>query len=364
MERKNGWTVAEQAGAVCAGDPLAALTRRDDNPLTASRRNRPAADGEDGDVDLRQLECFVAVLEEDSFTLAARRLGVSQSTVSTTIQQLERSLGGRLLHRRHPPLSPTRLGEIVAARAREVCAAVRDVQSSVDAYRDAHGRTLRIGVCIGGVGRVTPLVLAAFARIPELSVIVVNLNTIDQFSRLLSGSVDAVLTFGPSADERLLCTPLFEQTRIAVVGKHHELADATMLTVADLIDRPHAQAFDGYEQGWADYWFLVPERNGEQPRRAPGFTDTDLLTRLRGYRDVDVITVAPAYLADYAPEVSLGVRYLPVEDLTPATAMLVTRRGDPHTRLLPMLATNVAHDEDVDALVGARRGNRVTRVPG
>jgi hypothetical protein len=102
----------------------------------------------------------------------------------------------------------------------------------------------------------------------------------------------------------------------------------------------------------------VPERNGEQPRRVPGFTDTDLLARLRGYGNVDVITIAPEYLADYAPEASLGVRYLPVEDLAPATTMLVTRRGDPHTRLLPTLATHVARDEDA-ALVGAGRGDGV-----
>jgi DNA-binding transcriptional LysR family regulator len=304
------------------------------------------------------------VLEEDSFTLAARRLGVSQSTVSTTIRQLERSLGGRLLHRRHPPLSPTRLGEIVAEQAREICAAVRDVRCSADAYRDARGRTLRVGVCSGGVGRAKPLVLAAFARIPELSVIIVNLNTVDQLARLLDGSVDAVLTFGPFADERLTCTPLFEQARIAVVGEHHALADATTLTVADLLDRPHARSFAGYEQGWADFWFLVPERNGEQPRRAPGLIDTDLLARLRGYRDVDVITIAPAYLADYAPEATLGVRYLTVEDLTPATAVLVTRRGDPHTRLLPTLATHLARDEDADVLVGAGRGGWTRNVPG
>jgi hypothetical protein len=38
--------------------------------------------------------------------------------------------------------------------------------------------------------------------------------------------------------------------------------------------------------------------------------------------------------------------------------MLVTRRGDPHTRLLPTLATHVARDEDA-ALVGAGRGEGV-----
>lgn len=210
----------------------------------------------------------------------------------------------------------------------------------------------------------TPLVLAAFARMSDLSVMVVNVNTVDQLSRLLSGAVDAVLTFGPFADERLICTPLFEQARIAVVGRHHVLADATTLTVADLLERPHAPTFAGYEQGWADFWFLVPERNGEQPRRAAGLTDTDLLMRLHGYQDVDVVTIAPAYLADYASEASLAVRYLPVEDVPPATAVLVTRRGDPHTRLLPTLATRLAREENADVLLGAGRGGRVRSAAG
>jgi DNA-binding transcriptional LysR family regulator len=43
-------------------------------------------------MDFRSLTMFVAVAEEGSFTGAARRLGVVQSAVSTTIRVLEREL--------------------------------------------------------------------------------------------------------------------------------------------------------------------------------------------------------------------------------------------------------------------------------
>ena len=50
-------------------------------------------------ISLRQLEYFVTVVDEESFTAAAARLHVSQPGLSHQIQALERQLGGPLLER-------------------------------------------------------------------------------------------------------------------------------------------------------------------------------------------------------------------------------------------------------------------------
>ncbi|MFZ1881578.1 MAG: LysR family transcriptional regulator, partial [Gaiellaceae bacterium] len=50
-------------------------------------------------MNFRQLECFVAVVDEGSFTRAARRIGIAQPSLSQHIKALEEDLNGRVIDR-------------------------------------------------------------------------------------------------------------------------------------------------------------------------------------------------------------------------------------------------------------------------
>jgi DNA-binding transcriptional LysR family regulator len=69
-------------------------------------------------MNLRQLEYFVAVVEQGSFTAAAERLFVSQPSLSQQIAALERELGGQLLERLPRGVRVTAAGEGLLAEAR------------------------------------------------------------------------------------------------------------------------------------------------------------------------------------------------------------------------------------------------------
>src|SRR6478609_10092975 len=69
-------------------------------------------------MELRHLECFVAVAEELNFTRASRRLHVVQSAVSASIRALERELGARLLERSSQRVALTDAGAALLPRAR------------------------------------------------------------------------------------------------------------------------------------------------------------------------------------------------------------------------------------------------------
>src|SRR5579864_2480598 len=90
------------------------------------------------------LAAFVAVAQEESFTRAAARLGVSQSALSQTIRALEERLGIRLLTRTTRSVSPTEAGErllrTVAPRFEEIEAEL----TAVAELRDKPAGTVRI----------------------------------------------------------------------------------------------------------------------------------------------------------------------------------------------------------------------------
>src|SRR6478752_7117820 len=70
--------------------------------------------------DLRQLRAFVAVVEEGSFTLAARRIFVTQSAVSHSLRTLEEQLSCRLLDRSGKRVAVTAEGELLLKRCKRV----------------------------------------------------------------------------------------------------------------------------------------------------------------------------------------------------------------------------------------------------
>ena len=78
-------------------------------------------------VELRYLQCLVAIVDHGGFTGAAAELGVSQPAVSRGLAALERELGVRLLRRTSREVVPTAVGERVLAKARRILGEVEEL---------------------------------------------------------------------------------------------------------------------------------------------------------------------------------------------------------------------------------------------
>src|SRR6478752_6223090 len=85
-------------------------------------------------MNFRQLECFVAVVDEGSFTRAARRVGISQPSLSQHIRALEADVDGTLLDRLPQGVSLTPAGRVLLPEAR---IAVRALERGRQSARSA-----------------------------------------------------------------------------------------------------------------------------------------------------------------------------------------------------------------------------------
>jgi DNA-binding transcriptional LysR family regulator len=95
--------------------------------------------------DLRQLRAFVAVAEEGSFTLAARRIFVTQSAVSHSLRTLEEQLSCKLLDRSGKHVVVTAEGELLLKRCRRLLHELDQVGRDLDGLRRWGQTRIRIG---------------------------------------------------------------------------------------------------------------------------------------------------------------------------------------------------------------------------
>jgi len=112
-------------------------------------------------IDPRLLRTFLTVCREGSISAAARKLNVSQPSVSVAISQLERTLEGALFTRGRQGIALTPPGAALLRRAEQMDALLRDAEEAVRVARRGVRGPLRIG---GTPGALVSLVPAAIAR--------------------------------------------------------------------------------------------------------------------------------------------------------------------------------------------------------
>jgi DNA-binding transcriptional LysR family regulator len=94
--------------------------------------------------DYAELKAFVTVVARGNFARAAAELGISASTLSQTIRELEARLGVRLLNRTTRSLSLTDAGERLHARFKPAMSEMEAAVQEVASLRDAPAGTLRV----------------------------------------------------------------------------------------------------------------------------------------------------------------------------------------------------------------------------
>ena len=146
-------------------------------------------------MDLRQLRSFVAVAQELSFRLAAKRLGMSQPPLSRQIKALEEDVGVRLLEReRNRRVALTDAGHAFLMDAKRTLAAAEATLRH--AREAAHGTRGRLNVAdIAALStRVVPPLLQAFrTRHPQVEVFMVELQRTEQVAALREGRVHVAI---------------------------------------------------------------------------------------------------------------------------------------------------------------------------
>ncbi|MFF8968383.1 LysR family transcriptional regulator [Streptomyces sp. NPDC014995] len=174
------------------------------------------------------LRAFLEVARHGSFTVAARRLGWTQSAVSRQISSLEAALGGGPLFDRLPRgVRLTEAGRVLAPYAESVAGTLRGAGRDLAALREGTGGRLRFGAFATADAALVPHALAAFrARRPGVRLIREEGLTPALLDRLAAGHLDVavVSTTGRAPLEAYALHHLLDESLYVAVPAAHPLA--------------------------------------------------------------------------------------------------------------------------------------------
>ena len=272
-----------------------------------------------------EMAVFAKVVEEGSFSSAARALKLTPSAVSKQIARLEDRLGVRLLNRTTRRLSATEEGAAFYQRSARILADIDEAEAAVTQLHAAPRGKLRINCGIAfGKHQITPLIPEFLARHPELTI---EMTLTDALSDLVEEGQDVAVRFGPLQDSSMVARQLAVSRRAICASPDYIERHGVPRHPADLAEQnglpcsnmPHLN----------EWIFKLPEGDEYRVKADGNFTASNGET----IHEMVLAGLGVARLAEFlvAPEVSEGklVRVLEpfYRDIeVPINAVYPTRR--------------------------------------
>ncbi|MGO6722322.1 LysR substrate-binding domain-containing protein [Rhizobium ruizarguesonis] len=237
------------------------------------------------------IAAFVAVVEAGSVSEAARRLRLSKSVVSERLAELEKSLGGILLHRTTRKLTLTEDGTVFLGRAARIVREIEEAAADMAERRGTLSGPIRIAAPVTfGRMHLGPALYPFLAEHPEIEL---TLDIDDRRVDAASDGYDAIIRNGPIADSRLVAWKLARSRRLLCASPDYLARQGIPSSLADL--NSHRGIFYT-NRGVADWRFQTPDGAiVVRAKLALGINNGDML------RDAAIaglgIALLPAFIA-------------------------------------------------------------------
>lgn len=294
-------------------------------------------------MELRQLDAFVAVAEEGTFTRAADRLEIVQPAVSQAVRRLEDELGFALFERSSRRVTLTGAGEAFLPHAREVLDRLERARRAAHDLSTGRTGVVRLASA-GGAWDVAQVLLAEHhAAHPEVRVELTPPGRAPKLQAIVDGEIDAALVHSAPRTPGLSFTETASEPWHVVVSSAHPLAGSGPIALRALARDPLVLVSgepDGVDR-LHDQLLALCRGAGFEPTVGPVLaTLDDALVEIARSRGWTFLRAANARDAGRAGVVELALG----DHLAPARLWLAHRTDPPPaTRALAAVARRIHH---------------------
>jgi DNA-binding transcriptional LysR family regulator len=291
-------------------------------------------------MELRQLSHFVAVAEECHFTRAARRLHIAQSSLSASIQTLERELDAQLFVRDKRQVRLTDAGRALLVEARRALSTVTAAREAVAAVQGGLRGRVTVGMARPVDNGHLMAALARFHRAhPDVEVVLGHDHSARLLDQVRDGRLDLALLLMPAnrlagsslanaalGGDGVTVTPVRPERPVVACGAEHRFAPRNSVGLGELRAETLVE-FTG---------------SGNEFGGKVAFHADDVQTVL----DVVAAGLAIAVLPRTTARGRTGVRFVELQGETPTWELMVAHPERSNAAAGALLAALVASGDD------------------
>ena len=188
-------------------------------------------------MDPRSIAAFLAVADTLHFNDAAKRLGMSQPSLSVRIRRLEDEIGFQLFDRSGTGVALTKNGAVFLTEARRQLDLWSGLSATAARIKRGSFERLRVGVTpIGLLSQVPEIIQAWSRRFPDVHIDLVDAVSNELERQVAHGFLDIAFIHPPPAEPSNAHRTLFAVPLVAVLPSDHACARSTTTSLIDLSD--------------------------------------------------------------------------------------------------------------------------------
>ncbi len=266
---------------------------------------------------LGSMQVFISVADSGSFSESARRLGVSQPSVSRQVNALEEYLGIRLLHRTTRRLSLTEAGQTYYEKARQIYQDVVEANQAISGFKDTPSGVLKISAPYAWTDvKITPHLREFLQQYPKIKI---DIECNDSFQDMIQDQLDLVIRVGVPKESSFIAVP-FGDVRILICATPAYLKQHGFPKTPQDLQNHNCIMFEDFDQ------ILISDRTGSQQLTLAGNIHSNMVTvMLSAVRQHIGFAVLPdllinkllqtGELIDIMPTADISIKNLPISQV-------------------------------------------------
>jgi DNA-binding transcriptional LysR family regulator len=190
-------------------------------------------------ITFQQMEAVISLVEERSFSRAAKRMLLTQPALTKNIKNVEDSLGVLVVNRSNTGISLTPEGKILYDYAQRMVKLRDEAKTKIVKLQENTGGDIYIGASTIPANYILPRALSAFCKInPDIRIYIKTADSEEAMNMVLDNEVEIGCIGKKPLNKKLTAEPLWKDRLILAVPKLHPWRKKKSITLPELLNEP------------------------------------------------------------------------------------------------------------------------------